>query len=102
MFRKPAPDADYGALPENYEELIKSKNDRFWGDSLVTSYLFGRPRKGYFNRGLLFGGGVSWKGYVVPFSFNHKKFGRLTFLGLIWKDTVKITFDDQPLLHFVE
>ena len=80
MFRKPASDTDYGAFPENYKELINTYvEDAIWigsGSSPTGSkcctYVDKRPRKAYVNKGLMFGGGVGWIGYAVPFSFVDK------------------------------
>jgi hypothetical protein len=108
MFRKPAPDADYGAPPQNHEELINSYvKDSWWGESgYQSSQRFGRPRKAYSNKGLIFGGSVDWIGYVVPFSLLDAKGGRTKVLALIHDDTVHDVVTDNctrcAIIHYVD
>ena len=55
----------FGAYPKRYPNIIQNHLVRFEGIPSKASLRFSRPVKGYMNRGLFLGGGVSWQGYLV-------------------------------------
>ena len=48
---------------------------RFEGVSELASFQFGRPVKGYTNKGILAGGEIEWQGYMVDVEIETKRFG---------------------------
>lgn len=106
--RKPAPDADYGPPPQNYEKLISDYvKDSWWGEQgYHTPQRFGRLRKAYRNRGIIYGGGVDFVGYVVPFSIIDAEGGRWKALAFLHSDTVDYVEMDTgratATLHYVD
>lgn len=58
-------EAAYGAYPNEYPSVIQAHLLRFEGIPRQASLRFGRPMKGYMNKGLFLGGGVEWQGYLV-------------------------------------
>jgi hypothetical protein len=60
------PDADgYGAFPRDHAAAIRRHMQHFENVPATASFRFGRPEKGYVNKGVLAGGGVAWQGYLV-------------------------------------
>lgn len=60
------PDASaYGRYPKNYADAIRKHMIHFKGVPADASFTFGKPEKGYMNKGILAGGGVAWQGYLV-------------------------------------
>jgi hypothetical protein len=57
--------ADFGPYPRDYARTIHKHFLRFEGTPADASFKFGRPVKGWLNRGLLLGGGVEWQGWLV-------------------------------------
>jgi hypothetical protein len=64
-FAEPGAGADYGRPPRGYADLIRKHFLRVMRVPDSASFRFGRPQKGYMNEGLLRGGGVAWRGYLV-------------------------------------
>lgn len=58
-------DAAYGRYPKDYATTIRKHMTRFEGVPRNASFRFGKPGKGYLNKGILAGGGVAWQGYLV-------------------------------------
>ncbi|MEM7410138.1 MAG: hypothetical protein AAF430_07895 [Myxococcota bacterium] len=58
-------DAAYGPPPQNYARTIKKHMVRFEGIPAESSFQFGRPERGYMNKGILAGGSIAWQGYLV-------------------------------------
>lgn len=63
-FDDPKEDA-WGTYPEAYPRVIQAHLMRFEGLPKNASLRFGRPVKGYMNKGLFQGGGIAWQGYLV-------------------------------------
>lgn len=109
-FQKPTPGTDYGAYPENYQDLIKGYMETVLIDPESARYRFNPPRKAYVNQGLAYGGKVQWTGFGVPFFVNSKnRFGGYTggkdFVALIRDGTVikaQEAGDPFLLLRFAE
>jgi len=55
----------YGAFPADYATAIRKHMIRFEGVSPKASFRFGKPERGYLNKGILAGGKVEWQGYLV-------------------------------------
>ncbi|WP_142890244.1 hypothetical protein [Klebsiella variicola] len=72
--------ADYGALPDNYQQQVKD----WWGgmlkDPYSAQYTFGNPEKAWFKDGILAeSGGAIRYGWLVPITVNAKNsFGGYT------------------------
>lgn len=64
-FERVSADADYGSYPSSYTAVVRKHFQRVLRFPETSSFRFGRPRKGYMNHGLLRGGGVAWRGYLV-------------------------------------
>lgn len=64
-YRAPSSEADFGSFPADYVEVVKKHFVRIRRVSKEAGFSFGAPRRGYVNRGLLQGGGIAWRGYVV-------------------------------------
>jgi hypothetical protein len=64
-FERPADDADYGSYPSEYAGAVKAHFRRVLRVPEGSSFRFGKPERGYMNEGLLQGGGVVWRGYLV-------------------------------------
>lgn len=58
-------DTAYGRYPEGYATTIRKHMTRFEGVPKDASFRFGKPGRGYMNKGILAGGGVAWQGYLV-------------------------------------
>lgn len=101
--RKPAPDTDYGLPPQNYEKLIKDHvKVSWWGEQGYHSpQRFGRLRKAYVNRGLIYGGGVDWVGYVVPFYLMDSKGRGWKVFAFIHNDKVD-DVGQHSNIHYVD
>jgi hypothetical protein len=56
----------YGAFPTDYASTVRKHMIRFDGVSEKASFRFGKPERGYLNKGILAGGKVEWQGYLVP------------------------------------
>jgi hypothetical protein len=57
--------AAYGAYPRDFATAIRKHMQHFLGVPAHASFQFGKPEKGYLNKGLLLGGAVAWQGYLV-------------------------------------
>jgi len=64
-FERPAASADYGAPPSDAPGAIRSHFRHVMRAPEDASLRIGRPRRGYMNHGLLRGGGVAWRGWLV-------------------------------------
>lgn len=64
-FERPAADADYGGYPADCAGVVKAHFRRVLRFPESVSFRFGRPERGYMNKGLLQGGGVAWRGYLI-------------------------------------
>jgi hypothetical protein len=67
-FQGPADPAAYGAYPDDYVPVIRKHMLRFEGVDESASFEFGKPVRGYLNKGLLRGGEVEWQGWIVEVS----------------------------------
>lgn len=75
-FEKPTDAFVYDPLPYNYKDMIRENMEGVLFDYDSSKFKFGTPSRGYANKGVLLGGGVSWTGYVVSVSINAKnRFG---------------------------
>lgn len=80
-FDKPPPDADYGVPPKHYKQMIPI----YFTGSLPPSAIrnIGLPEQGYRNKGLAFGGKVTWYGWMVQARVhNNNMFGTPSRDGL--------------------
>ena len=64
--------ADYGAYPDNYQQLIKEYFEVRLFDPYSAKYKFSEPIKGYTRKAPVIGGGVHEFGYVVIVWVNAK------------------------------
>jgi hypothetical protein len=68
-------DPEYGAFgpyPKDYVLTIRKHMQRFEAVPATASFRFGRPERGYLNKGLLRGGKVEWQGWVVDIAIETK------------------------------
>lgn len=71
-FDKPAPNAYYGEPPALYEQSIPEALSLALKDPDSARYKFLPAVKGYQNNGLVYGGRVTWTGYMVVALVNAK------------------------------
>lgn len=71
-FDKPSPNAYYGEAPALYEQSIPEALSLALKDPDSAKYKFLPPVKGYQNNGLVYGGRVTWIGYMVVTLVNAK------------------------------
>lgn len=64
-FEEPDADARFGPYPRDYVETIRKHLIRALHYPEDAGFVFGRPERGYLNRGLFQGGGVAWQGWLV-------------------------------------
>lgn len=64
-FERPERDANYGPYPRGYAEEVKKHFERVLRTPDDASFRISRPVRGYMNHGLLRGGGVAWRGWLV-------------------------------------
>lgn len=55
----------YGPYPKGFAGVIRRHMLRFEGIPEDASFRFGKPEKGYMNRGILAGGEIEWQGWLV-------------------------------------
>lgn len=78
-FQQPRSDADYGAVPGDYQQLIVAYYQDILKDPESAKYKFELPQRAYGNTGLAYGGGVTWIGMAVRIQINAKNsFGGYT------------------------
>ena len=56
---------DYGAYPENYEQIIKEHFAKTLHEPSAAQFRMGKPFAGYIKAGPLFGGKIEEAGYLV-------------------------------------
>jgi hypothetical protein len=64
-FERPAGEVDYGRPPADTAATVRDHFERVLRVPASASYRIGRPVKGFMNEGLLQGGEVAWRGYLV-------------------------------------
>lgn len=64
----------YGPYPKGYAEAIRSHMLRFEGVPQDASFRFGKPERGYINRGILAGGEIEWQGWLVDMEIETTSF----------------------------
>ncbi len=64
-FEEPEAEDDYGRPPVDYPAPVRHHFLRFLGVSEQASFRFGRPVRGTMNKGILRGGGIAWRGYLL-------------------------------------
>jgi hypothetical protein len=70
--KHPSSTANFGSQPQNYEQAIKSYFEVILKDPDSAKYRFSAPVKAYGNEGLIYGGDVSWLGWLVDVDVNAK------------------------------
>lgn len=71
-FAKLPPGSDFGTLPRDSEWSVKNHFERSLKDPESARYRFGKFRRAYANKGLIYGGGVAWHGYLQEVEVNGK------------------------------
>ena len=94
-FERPAPGSNYGKVPTKYAETIPARMSTVLKDPQSARYRFGVPQPAYLNNGWLYGGKVTWQGYLVYFYVNAKNsYGGYTgeekWLALIRDENVSL------------
>lgn len=56
---------NFGPYPKSYVATIKRHMLRFEGVSDEATFQFGKPEKGFMNKGILAGGKIDWQGYLI-------------------------------------
>lgn len=64
-FEESKSNADYGKPPARYIDRIRAHFSHFMRIPSDSSFKFGKPERGYINQGILRGGEVAWRGYLV-------------------------------------
>ena len=62
----------FGPYPSDYVRIIRKHMQRFEDVPETASFSFGKPERGYLNKGLLRGGKVEWQGWVVDLAIETK------------------------------
>jgi len=76
---KPSGNTDFGQRPSNFEQAVKEYFYPKLKDGESARYIFSEPIKAYRNDGALFGGEISWSGWLVDVQINSKNgFGGYT------------------------
>lgn len=108
-FASPTATADYGQPPSNYEATIKQHFETLLKDPDSAKYRMSKPRKAYGNKGLLYGGGVAWSGYIVRVAVNSKNgfggyVGYRPYTVVFYNDSIRDVFpgDGSPITHEVD
>lgn len=98
--------ASWGDPPADYEERIRSHFDSFLKDGASARFRIQPPVRAYANQGLIHGGAVRWKGYLVRVDVNAKNsFGAYTgwksYMVLLSLTGVWETIEgaSHPLVH---
>jgi len=61
-------DKEYGAKPLNYANSIRAYFATKIARANISQYKYGQPKRAYKKKGLAFGGGVAWRGWLVETS----------------------------------
>ncbi len=69
---------NFGPYPKRYVSTIKRHMLRFEGVPDDANFQFGRPEKGFMNRGILAGGKIAWQGYLVDLNVETTTFAGQT------------------------
>lgn len=64
-FADPDSKASFGAYPKGFANEIRKHFLRFMDVPDDANFMFGKPQKGYRNKGILLGGEIDWHGYLV-------------------------------------
>jgi hypothetical protein len=89
--------ADFGAYPENYEEIIKQLFLVILKDPLSAQYEISKPYKGYLREAPILGGDAREFGYIIETRVNAKNsFGGYTGYKL------RRYFYKNGRLHYIE
>jgi hypothetical protein len=56
---------NFGPYPKRYVRSIKRHMLRFEGVPDDANFQFGKPQKGFMNKGILAGGKIDWQGYLI-------------------------------------
>src|SRR3989344_3264916 len=97
-FQRPDPAADYGSMPQAYEEAIKTHFEQILKDPESARYRFGRPIKAYANEGLAYGGKIAWIGYLVDVQVNAKN----SFGGYVGFKPYMVFFSGNRIVRHFE
>ena len=97
-FERPSADADFGTVPVGYELAIRAYFDEVLKDPDSAIYRIGRPVRAYRNRGLAWGGQVTWRGYAVDFQMNAKN----SFGGYVGFKAYTALFSEGRLVRMIE
>ncbi|MCK9455360.1 hypothetical protein [Sulfurimonas sp.] len=97
-FQRPGPSVNYGNPPQGYEEAIKVHFKQVLKDPESANYRFGKPVKAYTNEGMVYGGKVSWVGYLVDVQVNAKN----SFGGYVGFKPYMLLFDGNNIVKYIE
>lgn len=98
MFKQPPLEADFGTPPVHYEETIKAHFDNVLIDPESARYQFSTPIKAYGNKGLVWGGGVSWQGWLVDVYVNAKN----RYGGYTGRKLYAVAFKGEQIYRVIE
>jgi hypothetical protein len=95
-FEDPA-DKAYGPFPKHYVTAIRKHMVRFEGVDESASFEFGKPVRGYLNKGLLRGGDIEWQGWIVDVSIK-----TITAFGQPHSDDYVVRMNDGDVVEVLE
>lgn len=108
-FEQLPPQASLGDPPIGFENAIKRHFESTLKDPESARYKFGRPIKAYANNGLIAGGKVAWKGYMVDVEVNAKNsyggyVGYKPYMFFFTANTIYRVYEgnSHPLVHRLE
>ncbi len=105
-FQAPEAEDGYGRYPKNYLHLVKRHFVRILHYPDNARFAFGRPVRGYMNKGIFQGGGVAWQGWLVDVKVETDRWGdeerSETFVVRLHEGEVVDVHGSPELLHRVE
>jgi hypothetical protein len=96
-FETPESQAAFGPYPQDYVSAIRKHMMRFEGVKESASLVFGKPARGYLNKGLLRGGEIDWQGWVVDLTIETR-----TLLGQPDVDQYVVRMKDGEVVEVLE
>jgi hypothetical protein len=95
-FEDPA-DKKYGPYPRDYVNTIRKHMLRFEDVPDKAGFRFGKPEKGYLNKGLFRGGDIEWQGWVVDLAIEST-----TVFGQPHTDEYVVRMNDGDVVEVLE
>ena len=97
-FERLPPGTDLGSPPVGYEDAIKKHFEKTLKDPESARYRIGKPIKAYANNGLIDGGNIAWRGYMVDVQVNAKN----SFGGYVGFKPYMVFFSGNSVVRVYE